>query len=176
MSCKPDGANGNGCTRGAQCSSGVCAGDGQCGEPDGNPCGSRLLCRSGACGPNNVCGGCLADGDCGGPMSGRVCLPNNVCGPGCRGSGGNGCPSGQSCSSTGNGIGSCSTPDLGVVDLGGGSSDMSAAAADMSGHQLSLAGGGFSCAMTPHARPSGSALVWLGALLVILRRTRRRST
>jgi uncharacterized repeat protein (TIGR01451 family)/MYXO-CTERM domain-containing protein len=57
-----------------------------------------------------ICVGCLVDSDCGGPTSGIVCnTAGNVdtCEPGCRGMGGNGCPTTQMCSSTTNMIGTC---------------------------------------------------------------------
>jgi uncharacterized repeat protein (TIGR01451 family) len=55
-----------------------------------------------------VCVGCLSDGDCGSATSGEVCGPSSTCIAGCRGTGGNGCPQGQTCSSTSNAIGTCS--------------------------------------------------------------------
>jgi MYXO-CTERM domain-containing protein len=52
--------------------------------------------------------GCLTDGDCGGVKSGRVCdTTTSRCVPGCRGTGGNGCPSEQLCSSTTDEVGRC---------------------------------------------------------------------
>ncbi len=52
--------------------------------------------------------GCLADADCGGVTSGRVCdATASRCVPGCRGTGGNGCPNEQVCSSTTDEIGRC---------------------------------------------------------------------
>jgi MYXO-CTERM domain-containing protein len=52
--------------------------------------------------------GCLADTDCGGVQSGRVCDETaSRCVPGCRGTGGNGCPMEQVCSSMTSEIGRC---------------------------------------------------------------------
>jgi MYXO-CTERM domain-containing protein len=52
--------------------------------------------------------GCQADADCGNQLSGMVCdASKNKCVSGCRGSGGNGCPVGQMCSSTSGSIGTC---------------------------------------------------------------------
>jgi MYXO-CTERM domain-containing protein len=52
--------------------------------------------------------GCLADRDCGGVKSGRVCDgTTSRCVPGCRGTGGNGCPSEQVCSSMTDEVGRC---------------------------------------------------------------------
>ncbi len=56
-----------------------------------------------------TCGACRADGDCGATTSGRICEPGAVsrCAPGCRGAGGNGCPTGFLCSSATNLPGAC---------------------------------------------------------------------
>jgi MYXO-CTERM domain-containing protein len=55
--------------------------------------------------------GCQTDGDCGGVSSGRVCDSEaGRCVPGCRGAGGNGCPSPQVCSSASGQIGRCEPP------------------------------------------------------------------
>jgi MYXO-CTERM domain-containing protein len=65
--------------------------------------------------------GCVADADCGGAQSGRVCdATASRCVPGCRGTGGNGCPSEQVCSSTTDEIGRCGAapPGDGGVDGG----------------------------------------------------------
>lgn len=59
-----------------------------------------------ACLANKTCG-CNSDTDCGIATSGRVCGTSKVCQDGCRGSGGNRCPSGQSCSSASTAIGTC---------------------------------------------------------------------
>jgi MYXO-CTERM domain-containing protein len=66
----------------------------------------------GACLSNGNCG-CITDSDCGAIDSGRVC-DNSVsrCTTGCRGTGGNGCPSGLVCTSTDATIGTCRLPDL----------------------------------------------------------------
>jgi MYXO-CTERM domain-containing protein len=66
----------------------------------GNPNGS--VCLQG-----NTCG-CTMDSDCGGPTSGQVCdMSTNKCEAGCRGTGGNGCPPPQVCSSKDSSIGTC---------------------------------------------------------------------
>ena len=65
--------------------------------------------------------GCLADADCGGVTSGRVCDATvSRCVPGCRGTGGNGCPTEQVCSSTTAQIGRCDAapPPDGGADAG----------------------------------------------------------
>jgi MYXO-CTERM domain-containing protein len=51
---------------------------------------------------------CDEDSDCGGPTSGTVCDDTTqVCIPGCRGQGGNGCPTDQICTSQDTTIGQC---------------------------------------------------------------------
>ena len=81
--------------------------------------------------------GCLADADCGGATSGRVCdATTSRCVPGCRGTGGNGCPSEQVCSSTTDTIGRCDAapPTDGGADGGtDGSTDGGGADADGGG-------------------------------------------
>lgn len=78
-------------------------------------------CSAGAAGSRclgtETCG-CTADSDCGDVRSGRVC--DGVlqkCTFGCRGMGGNGCPTGVTCSSTTNLVGRCGNtpvPDAGA--------------------------------------------------------------
>ena len=65
------------------------------------------------CLPNGSCG-CVADADCGGVTSGRVCdTTASRCVPGCRGGGGNQCPTPQVCSSMNEDIGRCDAPPAG---------------------------------------------------------------
>ncbi len=79
-----------------------CATNADCAAPD-------PICDT-AVSPH-ACVQCLSDGDCGGMMSGVVCdTTMDTCIAGCRGTGGNGCPQGQTCSSTTSAIGTCSTP------------------------------------------------------------------
>jgi MYXO-CTERM domain-containing protein len=73
--------------------------------------------------------GCAIDADCGGVTSGRVCdATTSRCVPGCRGTGGNGCPNPQLCSSATDAIGRCDTPtpDGGADGSTDGGSDGSA--------------------------------------------------
>jgi len=49
---------------------------------------------------------CSVDSDCGDAQSGQVCEPD-LCIPGCRGTGGNGCPLGQMCTSIDETVGQC---------------------------------------------------------------------
>ncbi len=69
-----------------------------------------------------VCVACLLDVECGGPTSGSVC-DNGVCEPGCRGSGGNMCPSGETCALDAGTIGQCVGGDGGASGDGGGAAD-----------------------------------------------------
>ncbi len=73
-----------------------------------------------ACLANKTCG-CNSDTDCGTATSGRVCATSKLCEAGCRGTGGNRCPAGQTCSSTTSAVGTCgagatdaSVPDTSV--------------------------------------------------------------
>jgi MYXO-CTERM domain-containing protein len=110
-------------TNGARvCLSGVCSAvDNTCGRRAGEYCNlpdgglSDGECQSGACTANGTCGACAKDSDCGGATSGKVCTDaTKLCTSGCRGSGGNGCPPGQLCSSTSTQIGTCAVPEGGV--------------------------------------------------------------
>jgi fimbrial isopeptide formation D2 family protein/MYXO-CTERM domain-containing protein len=94
------------------------------------PSGNADQCKADPQGPLCVAGmggtvhcGCTADGDCGDAVSGQVCdsVPA-ICVDGCRGMGGNGCPTGQKCTSADTTIGSC-VPDTGAGGggTGGGS-------------------------------------------------------
>lgn len=71
----------------------------------------QSACRADVAGARCVAGGscgCAMDVDCGGVTSGRVCDPATArCVPGCRQTGGNGCPSSLSCTSAGTEIGAC---------------------------------------------------------------------
>jgi MYXO-CTERM domain-containing protein len=135
---------------------GVCS---QCSETNEDQCSvNRPVCLS-----TNICG-CTSDSDCGTAQSGRVCDTSlGVCLAGCRGTGGNGCPEGQACSSPGTGIGRCNTarPDGGVDG----------------GPPFDFNGGGFTCALGGTGRPGGlNGLAWLALLGLGLLAARRRST
>jgi MYXO-CTERM domain-containing protein len=56
-----------------------------------------------------MCVECTKDSDCGDAMSGKVCGDNGKCQDGCRGMGGNGCPTDKSCTSKDSTIGMCVT-------------------------------------------------------------------
>jgi hypothetical protein len=104
------------------CLSGVCSAvDNICGRRAGEYCTladgglSDGECRSLSCAANGTCGDCSQDSDCGGATSGKVCGDTTkLCASGCRGTGGNGCPAGQVCSSTSAQIGTCSVPEGGI--------------------------------------------------------------
>ncbi len=68
--------------------------------------------------PSEKCG-CTADNNCGGATSGRVCdTTTQACETGCRGTGGNGCPLPDVCSSKTSAIGQCGAapkPDASTV-------------------------------------------------------------
>ncbi len=72
-----------------------------------NGCASGLHCTS-TNGARGACVACLVDLDCGAADSGVVCDENtNACVSGCRGSSGNHCGPGLSCTSADDSIGSC---------------------------------------------------------------------
>ncbi len=101
----------------------VCLNDPDC--PTGEVCDSTDHCVQ--CTPNqlqncNAAGvgaaclasencGCATDADCGSATSGRVCnTTSHTCAAGCHTTGGNGCPSGQTCSAADAGTtGQCTT-------------------------------------------------------------------
>jgi hypothetical protein len=73
--------------------------------PSGNcPAATPVCNASGTC-----VAGCTTDAECGSTMSGLVCNAM-ACVMGCRGTGGNGCPAGSTCSSTTSAIGTCAVP------------------------------------------------------------------
>ncbi len=161
-------------------------------DPNGN---------GGACRPNGQCG-CNTDADCGGLDSGRVCDDTNkVCRTGCRGTGGNKCPTGLRCTSTTNAIGQCVTDpgqDGGITDGGidagdagkdgGGTTTDAGPRTDGGGggadsgrdggeaDDISIEGGGCSCNI-----PAGGGALPMGAvgaaalgIVTVLRRRRSR--
>jgi hypothetical protein len=79
---------------------------------------------------------CQTDMDCGDAASGKICIAG-ACAPGCRGTGGNGCPDGQRCTSTDGKPGTCKkivTPHFGgggcKCGVGLGADSMTARAVD----------------------------------------------
>jgi uncharacterized repeat protein (TIGR01451 family)/MYXO-CTERM domain-containing protein len=69
---------------------------------------------------DNLMQPCTTDPDCGGPMSGVIC-ENNTCEMGCRGVGGNGCPTGEMCTSTTMEKGTCVPTGMGGMGGSAGS-------------------------------------------------------
>jgi MYXO-CTERM domain-containing protein len=70
---------------------------------------------------DNACVACVEDSDCGADDSGMVCDDGGMCIDGCRGTGGNGCPDGQECTSQDDSIGMC--VPAGDTDSGASNSD-----------------------------------------------------
>jgi MYXO-CTERM domain-containing protein len=98
----------------------VCAGDSKtCVECTPTNQGACRIDLGGArCVGGDSCG-CATDADCGGVTSGRVCdATTERCVPGCRQTGGNGCPPSLVCASTGAVIGTCGPAGDGGVDAG----------------------------------------------------------
>jgi MYXO-CTERM domain-containing protein len=98
----------------------VCAGDSktcvECTPTNQSAC--RIDLGGARCVVGDSCG-CATDADCGGVTSGRVCdATTERCVPGCRETGGNGCPSSLVCASTGTVIGTCGPAGDGGVDAG----------------------------------------------------------
>jgi uncharacterized repeat protein (TIGR01451 family) len=86
---------------------------------------------------------CYADAECGDNTSGKVCNESHLCIDGCRGTNGNGCLLGQTCSSTNETIGSCSGQALGTggaSSTGGGPSTGGDSSLGGSGGDTSLGG------------------------------------
>ncbi|MCW5812281.1 MAG: cadherin-like domain-containing protein [Labilithrix sp.] len=114
---------------------------------------------------------CTQDSECGAADSGQICN-DGACGAGCRGTGGNGCPSGQVCSSTTEVAGTCGPGGTsGGVDVDGGPTVPGTTPPDDGG---SLEGGGINCAATPGTAASSTAWA-LGLGLALAYRTRRRN-
>jgi len=131
---------------------------------------------------------CTTDTDCGRDDSGVVCADSNVCEKGCRGSGGNGCPSGLTCSSTTMDVGTCgeagptmpdggmpSTPDGGMEPMAGsggsgGRDGAGAGGADAGPAVGTLGGGGCDC----RTAGGSSSTTWPIALSLWVLYTRRK--
>lgn len=162
---------------------------------DGDCSGATPICdtASGACTT-----ACTTDADCGTAKSGRVCDDTSkLCADGCRGTGGNGCPTGLTCSSTTAAIGQCESPLDGGTDGPTSDADTDAgkdaasdaksdgAVADASDDGASappeledagaLEGGGCACeaAGSSGRGTSAAGLVAVGLALAIARRRRR---
>lgn len=118
VQCQTD-ANCGTATSGQVCNAGTCQPG--CRGSGGNGCPADQTCSS-LDGTIGACTQCTTDTQCGGPTSGLVCNDAKLCQPGCRGTGGNTCATGEVCSSTNMTIGTCGpaadagpgTPDAGA--------------------------------------------------------------
>ena len=126
--------------------------------------------------------GCMADSDCGGPNSGKVCdsVPQ-TCVDGCRGMGGNGCKDGLVCSSIDNTIGTCGPKPEGAGGGGGaGGRDGSGGAgggAGGSGDGLQGDKGSCGCSVPGDTEneSTGAAAAALAMIGIVVSRRRRRA-
>lgn len=129
---------------------------------------------------------CTTDADCGNATSGRVCGTLGGCIDGCRGTDGNGCPSGLECTSTDSMIGMCVDPSAtssssssgsgsssssGGQGGGGGAGGEGGSGASNNGNPI-ISGGGCDCSTTNSANGMGGVAA-LGLALAVLRRRRR---
>lgn len=166
-----------------------CKGDGTCGK-----CTTNTDCAARAgrpyCAPDGSCSkNCDDDADCGTTASAQICDgTTKLCITGCRGTGGNGCPTGVVCSSVDATQGTCSTPPVDAGSEAGSSSSSgtsgTAGSSGASGTSGSTpdAGGGSSgddggCAVTTTTEGSMASFLAagvLGALVLSAVRRRRR--
>ena len=156
------------CTTDADCgneTSGIVCNDvGECvdgcrglegnGCPDGEECTSTDA-TIGECVPIEE-GPCLTDADCGNTTSGRVCAEGQ-CVDGCRGAGGNGCPTELECSSENTDIGECREPEP-----------------DTSLEYQPLGSGFCNCEVPARSKDDTVALLGLAGLAAVVTRRRRR--
>ncbi len=150
------------------------------------PGGDATKCKDDPKGPLCIGGmgamvhcGCLMDSDCGGPMSGIVCDSiTATCTDGCRGMGGNGCPSDKECSSKDSSIGKCGPQSMGTGGAGG---EGGAGGAETTGSGTTGAGGsqdpsekgGCACAL-PSDDSDGAPGALVSALALAALALRRR--
>ncbi|MFT3773061.1 MAG: MYXO-CTERM sorting domain-containing protein [Minicystis sp.] len=103
---------------------------------------------------------CQKDSDCGDAASGKVCDDTtHTCVNGCRGSGGNGCPEGETCSSMSGAVGMCTS------GTGGAGGDADGVVPE---------GNGVLCAASPRSSDDNGAGWLLGAAMAALAAMRRR--
>src|SRR5262249_27041326 len=130
---------------------------------------SQNCTQPSVCLPNDTCG-CKSDSDCGDKTSGRVCGPAQSCIDGCRGTGGNGCPTSEVCTSKDDAIGQCVAGDGGASTTSGASGDGGLALDD-----TLIEGGGCGCHASERGSGAGVALLTLAtAALATARRRRTR--
>jgi uncharacterized repeat protein (TIGR01451 family)/MYXO-CTERM domain-containing protein len=190
------GALGNGCPSGDMCTSiddtigmcvpSTCLSDADCGGPQsGKVCGLTGTCIDGCRGmsgngcPTGLvctsfgsdigqCVQCTQDSDCGGPQSGKICDPAaNTCGDGCRATG-NGCPTGETCSSFDDTPGTCKPNGAGGNGAGGGGTGGGGT------DGIVASGSGLICAAQPGPSDGGGAWLAGGLALALLALRRRR--
>ncbi|MDI1430623.1 DUF3344 domain-containing protein [Polyangium sorediatum] len=124
---------------------------------------------------------CATDADCGGETSGMVCNPNKACVEGCRGVGGNGCPTGLECTSMDSTIGQCVEPTGvgGAGGAGGAGGEGGVGGGGTGGAEpddgIALSGGCSGCAVASDDDASRGLLAALGAALLAFGRRRRRA-
>ena len=118
---------------------------------------------------------CNTDADCGGPTSGIVCDESNTCVQGCRGEGGNGCPTGLECSSMDDSIGTCSEPMTSGTGGAGGAGGGGTGGAGTDDSGVTLAGGCAGCTVASDDDASRGLLAALGVALLAFGRRRRRA-
>jgi uncharacterized repeat protein (TIGR01451 family)/MYXO-CTERM domain-containing protein len=150
--------------------------------------GDATKCEKDPNGPICVAGmndtvhcGCIADKDCGGPMSGMVCdsVPQ-LCVMGCRGMGGNGCPDGLVCSSIDNTIGTCGPPAMTTATTtsgsGGAGGGGDGGAGGTGGSVLQGDKGSCGCSVPgdDESENSGAAAAALAMIGMVVARRRRR--
>ncbi|MDI1484076.1 isopeptide-forming domain-containing fimbrial protein [Polyangium sp. y55x31] len=114
---------------------------------------------------------CDVDADCGGPTSGMVCDESNACVEGCRGSGGNACPSELECTSMDGSIGQCVDP----TGAGGGGTGGGGTGGGDTADGVKLGGGCAGCAVATDDDASRGLLAALGVALLAFGRRRRRA-
>lgn len=121
---------------------------------------------------------CMNDGQCGAVDGGVVC-DAGFCTFGCRGTGGNGCPEGETCTSTTDAVGECTdgVPDGGVPDAGAGTGGTGGTGGVPSTVTPgTLGGGGCDCRTVNSDSNSLFAALPALAALWLLRRRRRAGT
>src|SRR5204863_271304 len=136
--CQRSGALRGACTECSASNAALCGGVKPVCVPDLGVCGCAGPSDDPSC--RAADSGLTCSRDCGGAPFGRVCdATTSGCVPGCRGTGGNGCPSEQVCSSMTDAIGRCDVAPAtdggadGRTDGGDGSTDGGAPDADGGG-------------------------------------------
>jgi FG-GAP repeat len=119
---------------------------------------------------------CTHDLDCGTETSGWVCLEERLCIPGCRGSSGNGCPQGSTCSSTDDNTGECILDDSSSANGGqaGNGGDGGAGGNGGIGTTVPIGDNACACRLSkPDELPRGAFLYAACVAILILRQNER---